>query len=208
MPIIAPGMFLSQAASAITPSVLAAWQTVSMESAITSRDTREYFMPSVPMEMPSLTVMVPKVWGTPPAARRAASTRRARPPMPMLHGVMVLWPFATPMMGLPKSSSLKPRARSIDAVGGAVVPLGDGPALPVVAHRPAPPRGAPSGPSPIHCCSQSASPGTRRSSSAASGSSDSRSGSRRAGSSPRAAAACCRPRGRCRRAPGSRGRRG
>ena len=69
MPIIAPGMFLSQAARATTPSTLAALHTVSMESAMTSRDTREYFMPSVPMEMPSLTVIVPKVWGTPPAAR-------------------------------------------------------------------------------------------------------------------------------------------
>ena len=34
-----------------------------MESAITSRETSEYFIPSVPMEMPSLTVMVPKICG-------------------------------------------------------------------------------------------------------------------------------------------------
>ena len=38
-----------------------------MASAITSLLTREYFIPSVPIEMPSLTVMVPKVWGMPPA---------------------------------------------------------------------------------------------------------------------------------------------
>ena len=40
-----------------------------MESAITSRETSEYFMPSVPMEMPSLTVMVPKICGMVCASR-------------------------------------------------------------------------------------------------------------------------------------------
>ena len=34
---------------------------------MTSRETSEYFMPSVPIEMPSLTVMVPKVCGIAPA---------------------------------------------------------------------------------------------------------------------------------------------
>ena len=61
-----------------------------MASAITSRLTREYFIPSVPMEMPSLTVMVPKSCGIPPAACVAASARRARSLSPTLQGVMVL----------------------------------------------------------------------------------------------------------------------
>ena len=34
--------------------------TVSMESAMTSRETSEYFMPSLPIEMPSEMVMVMK----------------------------------------------------------------------------------------------------------------------------------------------------
>ena len=80
--IIAPGMFLSQPPMASTPSMLCAPQTVSIESAMTSRETREYFIPSVPIEMPSLTVMVPKTWGmAPPRARRSppgARGRRAR----------------------------------------------------------------------------------------------------------------------------------
>ena len=63
MAIIAPGIFLSQPPITITPSMRAALQTVSMESAITSRETSENFMPSVPMEIPSLTVMVPKICG-------------------------------------------------------------------------------------------------------------------------------------------------
>ena len=46
--------------------------TVSMESAMTSRDTSEYFMPCVPIEMPSETVMVLKMIALPPAASTPA----------------------------------------------------------------------------------------------------------------------------------------
>ena len=63
---------------------------VSIESAITSRDTSEYFMPSVPIEMPSLTVIVPKVCGIAPDSRSACSARRARRSSPALQGVIVL----------------------------------------------------------------------------------------------------------------------
>ncbi len=47
--IMAPGMFLSQPPTASTPSMLWAPQAVSIESAMTSRETSEYFIPSVPM---------------------------------------------------------------------------------------------------------------------------------------------------------------
>src|SRR5213080_4257936 len=76
MAISAPGMFLSHPPTASTPSTHWALHTVSIESAITSRETREYFIPSVPMEMPSLTVIVPKVWGMPPAARTGLGAQR------------------------------------------------------------------------------------------------------------------------------------
>ncbi len=58
MPIRQPGMFLSQ--PPMVTSASKPWQpaTASIESAMTSRDTSEYFMPSVPMEMPSEMVMV------------------------------------------------------------------------------------------------------------------------------------------------------
>jgi hypothetical protein len=66
MAIRQPGMFLSQPPMATNPSK--PWQptTVSMESAMTSRDTSEYFMPSVPMEMPSEMVMVLNTTALPP----------------------------------------------------------------------------------------------------------------------------------------------
>ena len=65
-------------------------QTVSIESAMTSRDTKEYFIPSVPIEIPSLIVIVPNIWGMAPASLVLASARFAKPSKPMLQGVMVL----------------------------------------------------------------------------------------------------------------------
>ena len=62
-----PGIFLSQPATVISPSIRSPKVTTSMESAMTSRLTREAFIPSVPMEMPSLTVMVPNSKGMPSA---------------------------------------------------------------------------------------------------------------------------------------------
>ena len=115
--IIAPGMFLSQPPIASTPSMHCAPHTVSIESAITSRETSEYFMPSVPIEMPSLTVIVPKICGMAPASASAASARSASAPIPTLQGVMVLWAFAMPTIGLAKSASPKPTARSIERLG-------------------------------------------------------------------------------------------
>src|SRR5207253_2314042 len=84
-----------------------------LEYAITSRETSEYFIPSVPIEMPSLTVMVPNTCGIAPADRSAASARAASFPIPMLHGVMVLCALATPTIGLLKSRSPNPTARSM-----------------------------------------------------------------------------------------------
>ena len=110
MAIMAPGMFLSQPPRASTPSMLCPLQTVSMESAITSRETSEYFMPSVPMAMPSEIVMTPKTCGMAPAALSACSARSANRPSPALHGVIVLRLSATPTIGLSKSPSAKPTA--------------------------------------------------------------------------------------------------
>ena len=60
MAINAPGMFLSQPGRAIRASYHWALITVSIESAIRSRDCSEKPMPLVPMDMPSLTPMVLK----------------------------------------------------------------------------------------------------------------------------------------------------
>src|SRR6476659_2349627 len=103
MAIIAPGMFLSQPPMATNPSMPSAPTTVSMESAMTSRETSEYFMPSVPMEMPSDTVMVLKTMALPPASLAPASASRASWSRCILHGVTMLQLDAMPMMGLEQS---------------------------------------------------------------------------------------------------------
>ena len=114
---MAPGIFLSQPPMQRTASMLAPRQTVSMESAITSRLIREHFMPSVPMEMPSLIVMVPNICGMPPPFRSSTEAISASLPRPALQGVISLCPFAIPMMGFSKSSSVNPTALSIARLG-------------------------------------------------------------------------------------------
>jgi hypothetical protein len=99
-------MFLSQPPMTSTPSIHWPPTQVSTQSAMTSRDTRLYFMPSVPIAMPSLMVGVPKICGLAPAALSASTAASASFCSPLLHGVMVLWPLATPIIGLPKSPSV------------------------------------------------------------------------------------------------------
>ena len=120
--IIPPGMFLSQPPTTSTPSMHWPLTAVSMASAITSRDTSEYFMPSVPMPMPSVTVGMPNTCGMAPASLSAAIARSTSGWMPALHGFIVLWPLATPTIGLSKSSSPKPTARSIARLGERATP--------------------------------------------------------------------------------------
>src|SRR5690606_29488350 len=94
----------------------------SMESAMTSRETREYFMPSVPLEMPSDTVMVPKMMPLPLAASTLRLTSSASVLMCMLQGVTMLQVEAMPTWGLRKSASLKPTAWSIARPGTFATP--------------------------------------------------------------------------------------
>jgi hypothetical protein len=120
---IAPaGMFLSQPPTTSTPSMSWPLTEVSIASAITSRDTSEYFMPSVPMPMPSVTVGTPNTCGIAPAAFSASIARSTSGWMPALHGFIVECPLATPTIGLSKSSSPKPTARSIARFGERATP--------------------------------------------------------------------------------------
>ena len=75
---------------------------------MTSRETSEYFIPSLPIEMPSEIVIVLKIIALPPASLAPASASSASLSMCMLHGVT--WPHveAMPMSGFLKSSGLKP----------------------------------------------------------------------------------------------------
>ncbi len=106
MPIMPPGMFLSQPPMTTQPSIHWPCTQVSTQSLITSRLTSEYFMPSVPMAIPSEMVGVPNVWALPPASWMASTAASASFCRPELQGVMVLWPLATPTMGLSKSDSV------------------------------------------------------------------------------------------------------
>ena len=110
-------MFLSQAATTISPSMLSANVTVSIESAMTSRLTSEAFIPSVPIEMPSLTVIVPNWNGTALAAQSPSFTRAASRSRCTLHGVTSLAKLPTATNGLSMSSSRSPTARSIERAG-------------------------------------------------------------------------------------------
>jgi hypothetical protein len=65
--IMPPGMFLSQPPSTTTPSIHWPLTAVSMQSAMTSREISEYFMPSVPIDIPSEMVGVPNTCGLAPA---------------------------------------------------------------------------------------------------------------------------------------------
>ena len=73
-----------------TPSIHWPCTQVSTQSEMTSRLTRLYFMPSVPMAMPSEMVGVPNTWALPPASRMPAMAASASFCRPLLHGVMVL----------------------------------------------------------------------------------------------------------------------
>ncbi len=106
-----PGMFLSQPPMPTRPSKRLPRATSSMESAITSRETSDAFMPCVPIVMPSEMVMVLNSIGVPPASRMpsfsaSATSRRCTLQVPI--SVHVL---AMPMIGLCRSSFANPDPR-------------------------------------------------------------------------------------------------
>ena len=72
-----PGTFLSQLGIMTSPSNWWATAMASVESAIRSRVTSEYFMPTWPMAMPSHTAMAGNMTGVPPAMRTPALTASA-----------------------------------------------------------------------------------------------------------------------------------
>src|SRR3954469_25865691 len=117
-----PGSDLSQPASSTVPSSRSANTTVSTESAMTSRETREARIPSWPIEMPSETEMVPNSSGKPPAACTPSLARLASRSSDRLHGVISFQDDATPICGLSQSSSPMPTARSIARCGARVMP--------------------------------------------------------------------------------------
>ena len=122
MAIMQPGMFLSQPAMVTRPSIRSPKVTTSMESAITSRLTRDAFIPSVPMEMPSLTVMVPNSNGVPLDWRMPSLAAWAKRDRWTLQGVTSLARLAMATKGLSKSSWVRPMASSMARAGARSAP--------------------------------------------------------------------------------------
>ena len=117
MAIMQPGMFLSQPPIATRPSSISHPITVSIESAITSRDTSEYFMPCVPMEIPSEMVMVLKIRPLLPALATPSAAAIASLSMWILHGVTWLQVDAMPICDFSKSPRSNPTACSMARLG-------------------------------------------------------------------------------------------
>src|SRR6202045_2876698 len=111
--ITAAGIGLSRPTIKTRPSKRGPRVTSSIESAITSRLTREAFMPSVPIETPSETAMVLNSIGVPPAARMRVFTFSASRRWLKLQGMVSIQLCPTPISGFPRSSRVKPIARSM-----------------------------------------------------------------------------------------------
>src|SRR5918997_127562 len=106
--ITVPGIVLSQALSAMIPSKRCPRATSSIESAMTSRDTRLVFMPLVPIVIPSEIAIVLSSIGVPPARRMPSLTFAASARRWKLQGIVSIQVEATPMIGLLIASASKP----------------------------------------------------------------------------------------------------
>ncbi len=95
----------------------------SMESAMTSRETSEARMPSVPIEMPSEIAIVPNSNGVPPASRIPALTSSARARSEKLHGPRSVQGCTTATSGFSRSAGVRPVARSIARAGARAGPF-------------------------------------------------------------------------------------
>jgi hypothetical protein len=100
-----PGIVLSQPQIATTASNMWASHTSSIESATTSRLTRDAFIPSVPIVIPSEIATVFSSMGVPPAARIPSLTLAPSARRWKLHGIVSIQVLATATIGLPSASS-------------------------------------------------------------------------------------------------------
>ena len=95
-PIRQPGIFLSHPPIATTPSKDWHPTTVSIESAITSRETNEYLIPRVPIDIPSEIVIVLNKTDLSSFSSTDSHTKLAKSLMCILHGVTIDHVDATP----------------------------------------------------------------------------------------------------------------
>src|SRR5437773_133324 len=112
-----PGIVLSQPTSTASASNMCPRSSSSIETASTSRETSEVFMPSVPMVMPSLIAMVLNSMGVPPASRTPRFTCSASRRRLKLHGMVSVQVLAMPTSGRARSASEKPIALKYERAG-------------------------------------------------------------------------------------------
>ena len=105
-----PGTFLSQLGIITSPSKPCASTIASVESAIKSRVTREYFIPVCPIAIPSQTVMAGNIIGVPPAIATPIFTACAILSRLICPGTISLYEQTTPINGRLCSSSVSPNA--------------------------------------------------------------------------------------------------
>src|ERR671910_888609 len=120
--ITAAGIVLSQPTRQTSPSNRWPRATSSIESAITSRETSEARIPSVPIDTPSETAIVLNSIGVPPASRMPRLTCCASARWFRLHGIVSIQFVATPTSGRARSSSVKPVPFSIARAGARSAP--------------------------------------------------------------------------------------
>ena len=118
-----PGTILSQLGMRTRPSKGWAITIDSTESAISSRELSEYFIPSWPMTIPSHTPIVENSMGVPPAIRMPALTAseiwcRWRWP-----GMISLAELAMPIIGRSISRSVNPSALNSERCGALSSPF-------------------------------------------------------------------------------------
>ncbi len=107
----------------------------SIESAITSRDTSEYFMPSVPMPMPSVTVGKPNTCGIAPARlerRHRAVDQRLDAGVARIHRAVAVGDADDRLVEIGIAETDGAQHRAVGRAGDA---LGDDAAAAVAGHR-------------------------------------------------------------------------
>src|SRR5690554_7957414 len=119
-----PGVILSQLEMHTSASAQWALAMYSTESAMISREGREYSMPSWPMAIPSSTAMVLNSLATPPAASISRQTNWPRSFRCTWPGTNWVNELTTAMIGLPKSSFFIPLAAIWPAAEVSVRPSG------------------------------------------------------------------------------------
>ncbi len=118
-----PGTFLSQFGIITSASNWCAIAIASVESAIKSLVTREYFMPICPIAIPSHTAIAGNITGVPPAIDTPIFTACAILSRFICPGTISLYEHTIPTSGLSISSSVMPSALNSERCGACCIPF-------------------------------------------------------------------------------------